>query len=1333
NGCTADQVLELIVSTKPTAVITTESVCFGDSFVWDVDGQTYIASGTYAKNNNGCTADQVLKLIVGTKPATVTTTENICFGDPFVWDVDGQTYIVSGTYTKNNNGCTADQVLNLTVGTKPTAVTTTENICFGDSFVWDVNGQTYTDSGTYTKNNNGCTADQILNLTVYPRPTTSIAYSASSYSTTEVAILVIRNGQAGGIYTAAPTGLRIDENTGAINPGSSLENTYTVTYTFTNGTCSNTVQTNIKIGSPKIATWLLMKDANNNGTVEPGEILTFMLRLSNIDPDHITLHNVKGSIDLPEHTSLVNPEQSNFITPSTFSLSAETYTDFPYLWDLSYLREPAIRIIVKADCDLTGVTQIETKGRIYIDGVEIQTSIPPIPVSNDGTWVTSTGSSKYLNPPPLINCTNPGGCSTGLPVATIKVAILNINNPETVCFPNTIDLSTTVNTESTPGTLSYWTDAVATISLTTPTAVATSGTYYIKSVSAQGCVIIKPVIVTINPKPTAVITIENICFGASFVWDVDGQTYIASGTYTKNNNGCTADQVLKLIVGTKPTEVTRIENICFGESFVWDVDGQTYIASGTYTKNNSGCTADQVLNLTVGTKPTAVITTESVCFGASFVWDVDGQTYTVSGTYTKNNNGCTADQVLNLTIGTKPTAVITTESVCFGASFVWDVDGQTYTVSGTYTKNNNGCTADQVLNLTVGAKPTSVTTTENICFGDSFVWDVDGQTYITSGTYTKNNNGCTADQVLNLTVGAKPTSVTTTENICFGESFVWDVDGQTYTNSGTYTKNNNGCTADQVLNLTVGTKPTAVTRIENICFGDSFVWDVNGQTYTNSGTYTKNNNGCTADQVLNLTVGTKPTTVTTTENICFGDSFVWDVNGQTYVASGTYTKNNNGCTADQVLKLIVGTKPTEVTRIENICFGESFVWDLDGQTYTVSGTYTKNNNGCTADQVLNLTIGTKPTAVTRIENICFGESFVWDVDGQTYTDSGTYTKKNNGCTADQLLNLTVNQLLTASLLRNSLIPEFCAGEKDGSFKIEILGGIMPYSVNLDNKNGTYTEITGNEYTFIDLAGGSHNVYIKDVLGCATEIEVSMPNGITINPVANVSYSCLNDTPSNSVIITVDPSIRNLNDIDYSLDNADFQSSNLFTNITSGTHTITARHTDGCIQPTREFFIEYIEPLTLTLADGELNEIVATVAGGEGQYRYSFNNESYSTANKIIIYKSGDYVVAVTDQNGCTTTASRYFEYIDVCIPNHFTPNGDGINDEWGPGCTTQYKNLTFTIFDRYGRIIGNYKYGQKWDGKYNGKELSSGDYWYVFKLNDNKDNREFVGHFTLYR
>jgi gliding motility-associated-like protein len=164
-----------------------------------------------------------------------------------------------------------------------------------------------------------------------------------------------------------------------------------------------------------------------------------------------------------------------------------------------------------------------------------------------------------------------------------------------------------------------------------------------------------------------------------------------------------------------------------------------------------------------------------------------------------------------------------------------------------------------------------------------------------------------------------------------------------------------------------------------------------------------------------------------------------------------------------------------------------------------------------------------------------------------------------------------------------------------------------------------------------------------------------------------------------------------------------------------------------------FFIETIHPLTLPLFDDSLNEIVATATGGNGEYQYVFKEESNNSFNKLILYKSGMYTVTATDKNGCTATTSRYFDYIDVCIPNYFTPNGDGINDTWGPGCTVNYPKLTFDISDRYGPTIRKYKLGQKWDGKYNDNELPSGDYWYVLKLNNDKDNREFIGHFTLYR
>jgi gliding motility-associated-like protein len=65
------------------------------------------------------------------------------------------------------------------------------------------------------------------------------------------------------------------------------------------------------------------------------------------------------------------------------------------------------------------------------------------------------------------------------------------------------------------------------------------------------------------------------------------------------------------------------------------------------------------------------------------------------------------------------------------------------------------------------------------------------------------------------------------------------------------------------------------------------------------------------------------------------------------------------------------------------------------------------------------------------------------------------------------------------------------------------------------------------------------------------------------------------------------------------------------------------------------------------------------------------------------------------------------------------PNGDGNLDEWAPGCTNNYPDLSFSIFDRYGRVIAKYRLGQKWDGKYKGG-ITSGDYWYTLKLNNRR-------------
>ena len=324
--------------------------------------------------------------------------------------------------------------------------------------------------------------------------------------------------------------------------------------------------------------------------------------------------------------------------------------------------------------------------------------------------------------------------------------------------------------------------------------------------------------------------------------------------------------------------------------------------------------------------------------------------------------------------------------------------------------------------------------------------------------------------------------------------------------------------------------------------------------------------------------------------------------------------------------------------------------------------------------------------------------------------------------------------LTAALIPDTMLPEQCKDEKNGSFSIEVKGATGPYSYSLDVRNGTYTQGTVGQtrFDFDNLSGGRHIVYIKDAASCTYELEVIMPDSVVLNPTVETNYDCVNNTQAN--FVKVDPGYEDETQLDYSLDGGIIQPGNTFTNVPAGDHTITVRHTNGCSADVK-FNIKPYVALNAIKATGqqEMNIISVTATGGAPAYEYSFNGEPFTSSNKYTIYKSGDYPVIVRDQNGCTFELIVPGIYVDVCIPNYFTPNGDGLYDDWGPGCTNIYNNLEFSIFDRYGRMIAKYHYGQKWDGKYNGEELPTGDYWYVLKLNDKKDDREFVGHFTLYR
>lgn len=189
------------------------------------------------------------------------------------------------------------------------------------------------------------------------------------------------------------------------------------------------------------------------------------------------------------------------------------------------------------------------------------------------------------------------------------------------------------------------------------------------------------------------------------------------------------------------------------------------------------------------------------------------------------------------------------------------------------------------------------------------------------------------------------------------------------------------------------------------------------------------------------------------------------------------------------------------------------------------------------------------------------------------------------------------------------------------------------------------------------------------------------------------------------------------------------------NLSAGTYTLSVTDQTDCGLFTGQYIVDDT-PLLLSgpavtdlqlCSAGEALLTINNVMPGRGYRLY----DSANSLSPIGDEQSGKFKVNVT-------AATSYYvsQYIGTCessrseikivlgglsgikMPNAFSPNGDGINDTWKIPGVESYPAANVQVFTRAGqKVFESTGYAQPFDGRYEGKNLPVGTYFYIINLN----------------
>lgn len=414
----------------------------------------------------------------------------------------------------------------------------------------------------------------------------------------------------------------------------------------------------------------------------------------------------------------------------------------------------------------------------------------------------------------------------------------------------------------------------------------------------------------------------------------------------------------------------------------------------------------------------------------------------------------------------------------------------------------------------------------------------------------------------------------------------------------------------------------------------------------------------------------------------------------------------------------------------------------------VDGEITRVSCNAGEDGAITIT----PTGGTAPYNI------LWEQTGETtetITDlvAGEYTAiitDDQGCLNQQFFEVTEPDALILEVdpVRTTLSVS-CAGDMDGVLAVTADTSFTnPLPINPYSWGGGIADETSDIAE--GLAPGEYFVTITDVKGCQDSLSytIAEPLPITFSLLPIDEPACFGE----STIVLIDTAFggagMSLDDYVFILNNDGFeipvrQAGSIF----AGENVVTVADPNGCtasdsffINQPPEIVVTLPESVTIELGDST-SQLTPVVDPPGDVYTYQWTPGTFLSSDTVrapFIDPRADqlYNLLVLNQSGCSAQASIFVEVDanrNVFIPNAFSPDGDGRNDEFRIfTCRGVTAVNSVVIFDRWGNVVfeqsemmPNCLDGIRlWDGRQTDQPVNAGVYVYMAEV-------EFLDGVTL--